>query len=322
LAKADGLWENRRVWGKWNKAAVIKSVIPLGEREVIAIGTTTNTFIAEGFLSHNCKLEAILQGWLAHEDKMVDYFLNEPNGYIKIGKDLFGKEVKEDTPDYRLTKSIVLGVNYNMKVWKLAHDLWTVLGIQLAKDWEDHVEAANKLLIKYHKIFPKLSRYIRRCGDEALRTGKVEMLLGYQRRLPLPPEPPRSEKEEYRRWKKQKNHVLNEAANCKAQHLASLVTGTAMLDVERRFLDKYNLTYVQYHELLMYAQWKELNMPLLINEVHDDLIYDMPTRHRKANMTLIKETMQELPTLRKMIPDLGDIIRVDQQMAPSWALKT
>ena len=265
------------------------------------------------------KLEAILQGWLADEQKMVDYFLYEENGYIKIGQDLFGKTVQEDTPDYRTIKSIVLGVNYNMKPFKLAQELKLKAGVMLHPRWERHLELTEGLYRRYMQLFPRLRQYIEACADEALSTGKIVMSLGYERRLPLPPEPPRSERDAWRLWNKQVNHVKNEAANCRAQHLASLVTGTAMLDVEERLLSKYHLTYVDYYRMLMEKKWPL--MPILINEVHDDLVFDVPKDRMKENMKLIHETMEELPTLRRLMPELPDIIRADQKAAPSWGAK-
>ncbi len=264
------------------------------------------------------KLEAILVGWLAGEEKMVDYFLNNPNGYISIAGDLFKKTVEKDTPDYRVVKALALGINYNMGVFKLASDLWTIADVRLHPNWQRHRELTEDLHFRYMAMFPKLKRYQRDCISEVEATGQIVMTLGYLRRLPIPPEPPKSEKHAHKVWSKYVGHVHNEAINCRAQHLASLITGTAMIDVEERLLSAYNLTYLQYHEMLMNQLWPR--MPILINEVHDDLIYDTPEERRKRNLGLIKDTMEELPTLRKLLPDLGNIIRVDQVAGPSWGV--
>jgi len=165
-------------------------------------------------------------------------------------------------------KSIVLGVNYNMKPWYLARQLMLQAGVMLGANWKLHLDATEAIYVQYLSMFPNLRRYLAACADEALRTGQVVMCLGYVRRLPIPPEPPKSERVAWKAWNKYVNHVKNEAANCKAQNLASLVTGSAMLDVEERLLRTYNLSYVDYHALLMAQDWKALPMPLLINEVH------------------------------------------------------
>lgn len=55
--RAESLWKGRRLRGKGNGARVI-SVECIGVRDVIALQTSTETFIAEGFLSHNCSFYA------------------------------------------------------------------------------------------------------------------------------------------------------------------------------------------------------------------------------------------------------------------------
>lgn len=263
------------------------------------------------------KLEAILQGWLAGEERMVDYFLKRPNGYIEIGQRLFGKSVEEGTPDYRTVKALVLGTNYNMSPAKLAQELWQRAGVRLADTFEAHTRRAEELHARYLRMFPRLKVYIQRCIEDVHRHHRIVMSLGYLRRLPIPPEPPRSDREAWTRWRKHVSHVENEAVNCRAQHLASLITGSAMLDVEARLLRRYNLSFVSYHKALMEHVWPR--MPLLVNEVHDDLVYDVPPECQK-DLALIKETMQELPTLRRLMPELPDIIRVGQCIGPAWGV--
>lgn len=63
LTKAELQWGGRRVYGKRTQKPIVIAVEPLGEGEVIAIKTTTRTFIAEGFLSHNCGVEMIPCGY-------------------------------------------------------------------------------------------------------------------------------------------------------------------------------------------------------------------------------------------------------------------
>lgn len=262
------------------------------------------------------KLEAILQGWLAGEEQMVDFFVNSPNGYIEIGKKLFGKEVKKDSKEYTQTKSTCLAVNYNLNPWGLAKRLWDVQDVKLATTWDGHLAETEAVYQKYFRLFPRLKRYIQECIHEAYTTGKVVMTLGYERRLPCPEEPPKSEKEEWKAWNKIRKHIANEACNCKAQHLASLVTGSAMIDTEERLLHEYNLTYVDYHRMLMEKKWPM--MPILMNEVHDDLVYDIPKPHRKRDLQLIKEAMEELPTLRGLMPELPHILKTEQSYGPRW----
>ena len=53
LPKARLIWEHKKLFGKHQPPARVLSVKYLGEQEVIGVGTSTGTLIANGFLSHN-----------------------------------------------------------------------------------------------------------------------------------------------------------------------------------------------------------------------------------------------------------------------------
>lgn len=57
LGKAHLLWEGRRTYGRRSTRAVVQDVRPIGEEEVVTIGTDTKTLMVEGFLSHNSMFE-------------------------------------------------------------------------------------------------------------------------------------------------------------------------------------------------------------------------------------------------------------------------
>jgi hypothetical protein len=57
LKKSRILWENKRVWGNTYKPAIVLKIEFIGESEVVALGTSTNTLIADGYLTHNSKFE-------------------------------------------------------------------------------------------------------------------------------------------------------------------------------------------------------------------------------------------------------------------------
>lgn len=64
--RADEVWAGRRSFGRALRWAEVESVCPTGVRDVIAMQTTTRTFIAEGLFSHNCETSALgraLGGW-------------------------------------------------------------------------------------------------------------------------------------------------------------------------------------------------------------------------------------------------------------------
>lgn len=59
IGKAEGHWSGRRIHGKLTPRPLVIAVEPLPDGDVAAIKTTTRTFIAEGFLSHNCGVEML-----------------------------------------------------------------------------------------------------------------------------------------------------------------------------------------------------------------------------------------------------------------------
>jgi DNA polymerase I-like protein with 3'-5' exonuclease and polymerase domains len=94
LPKARQLWEGRR---KHRKASIL-AINYLGIREVIGIETTTGTFIANGFLSHNCldetmplglkKMATLEFGIPDYEPELVTQYLTSRNDrYSKVPPD-------------------------------------------------------------------------------------------------------------------------------------------------------------------------------------------------------------------------------------------
>lgn len=80
LSKSKTLWEGSRTWGGSTSKIKILNIEEIGEQEVIAVQTSTKTFIAEGYLSHNCQLELVLLAHCSGDEKMIQA--------IKEGKDL------------------------------------------------------------------------------------------------------------------------------------------------------------------------------------------------------------------------------------------
>ena len=274
---------------------------PKDVRKII-VSRFTDGVIADNDYS---KLEVILFAFIAREWKLLEFFL-EGNGYIAVGKELFNKEVKEDTDEYRSVKSVVLGVQYGMGAYKLAYQLWNNVGVKLSSDWEEHVEQAQRIRQKYLDKFPGIPRYIWNQKRAVLRDQQVVSLTGRTRHLPCP----------YGEDTPGFGHLLNQAINFPIQSLASDVTGSAMVDVEEALLDKYSLSYEEYHWRLM--EGKPPVMPLLINEVHDDLVYDMPKKGLRDNLVMISEIMAGVPTLRALLPEFDVPLNTGQKVGLRW----
>lgn len=267
------------------------------------------------------KLEPILGGWVSGEPKLTDYFVKYPNGYIKIGDDFFKKTVEKNTKEYTAVKSLVLGITYNKKKWSLADDMWAS-GAKLDSNYEKHIDKVGDMLEDFLDMFPGMRKYHQEQEENVLRNGHVINALGQKRRLPLPPEPPRSEKGIYRAWMRHKAHVINQAINYPIQSLAAYVTGCGLIDMERAFLSHWKWTYLDFQTALMEKKWP--HMPLLCIEVHDDIVQDIPKGMEKKTREITHDIMTKPPSLFAVLPELWDSnvkLSVDTNLGPCWGLK-
>ena len=292
---------------------------PVAARQII-VSRFKGGVIADNDYS---KLEPILGGWVTGEPKLTDYFIKYPNGYIKIGEDFFKTSVDKNSDQYKAVKSLVLAILYNKKQWSLAEDLWVNYNVKLDSNYEKHTEKAGEILEDFLDLFPLVRKYHERQEQTVLKTGRVVNALGQVRRLPLPPEPPRSERWAYKAWYKYRARVINQSINYPIQSLASYVTGCGLVDLEAAFLREWQWTYVDYQTALMEKKWP--NMPLLCIEVHDDLVEDIPKGMDKKAKDLTHAVMQKPPSLAAVLPELFDSnvrLSVDTNVAETWGQKS
>lgn len=252
------------------------------------------------------KLEILLMAWAAGEERLMEFFTKSPNGYIEVAQRLFGKTVEEGTKDYRVVKAIILGTNYNKQAKALAESLWTEAGVRLHPNRDRHDEITARVRKQYLQMFPGLTVFMKKQERELLRTGCAVTATGRVRHLPV-----RDGEDTPHYW-----HLRNEAINFPIQGLAGDVTGCAMLDIENALLREYRLDIIDYHKALIEKDWPE--MPLLMNEVHDELVFDMPERNRKRDTELIIETMRAVPTLRRMVRGFDVPLNVGSKLADCW----
>ncbi|MGL5934182.1 MAG: hypothetical protein ACRCZI_01015, partial [Cetobacterium sp.] len=110
--------------------------------------------------------------------------------------------------------------------------------------------------------------------------------------------------------------------NYPIQSLASEVTGSAMIDCELAILKEFGLSYLEYQAALIKHEWPSI--PLLINEVHDELIFDIPpmelTKERRV-VELIVDRMRKVPTLRTICPKFTLDLDVDYFLGETWGIK-
>lgn len=251
------------------------------------------------------RLEVVLMGWRAQDDKLLDFFLNG-KGYIGVAKEFWGQEVEDGTPLYKATKSFVLGLDYNMGAYKLALDLWHKAKFRFSNDWDTHVRKTKKARARYLKVFSGVNRYIHRRIREVSETQRVVSPTGRVRHFPH--HGPESEGF----W-----HIKNAAVNQPIQSFASEVTGSAIVDYERALLKEHGLTYADWHEALLEHPWLPPCSPVF-NEVHDELDLDMHPKTGKRDLEILEDCMTNVRTLKKLVPEFNIKLKVDIQKFDSW----
>jgi uracil-DNA glycosylase family 4 len=276
------------------------------------------------------KLEVILIAWVSGDELLLHDF-TVGRGYFDVAKGLLGVDVEKDTPLYRGVKSIALGVHYNMQTRKMARQLWsgiinddgTLSVIRFSADYQTHETEVDRLRRKYLGRYLHLQAYMRRQEAQLLRHQAVVSYTGRVRHLPLVDG----------RDTPGYGHLLNQAINFPIQSLASDVTGSALVDIESELLALHGLTYVDYTRLLLEAQRKVLtnpadsailypiNMSLIFNEVHDDVVVDFHPDHFKRDQELVVESMRAVRSLRQLAPGFDLKLGVDVKAAPHWGDK-
>lgn len=253
-------------------------------------------------------LEIFILGYQAEDEKLIDFFLNR-GGYIAVAKELWKMDVKKGTKEYTATKSVVLGTNYNMQTKLMAETLWNKVGVRFSHNYDDHVEKTDELRRAYLKLFPGIPKYMQRQKQFLKDHGYVVSKIGQVRHLPHDgPDSPGF------------GRLVNQAINFPIQSLAAAVTGSALLDCEEALCGHYNIGLVEYHQRLMEKRWP--NMPLIVNEVHDNLVFDMPDNPRRTfDIEIIKRCMEEARTLKQLLPEFSAPLKVDTKLGPHWGME-
>jgi uracil-DNA glycosylase family 4 len=242
--------------------------------------------------------------------------------YIEAAKMLWKKDIEKDTPLYKLTKSTILGTNYGMEVDLFIEKLATEQGVVLSRSDGEYV------LGLYHRTFPQLPRFFTLQKERILRHGYVTTTSGQVRHLPCP------EGERTKGFK----HMWNQAVNFPIQGDAALISGSALLDLESALLEHYGVELEEHYEFLTYwwahekrklpratkygmmELWGHTDYPLIMNEVHDELLADAPTVEvADKTKEIMKGVMEQCPTLRKLWPVTKDwVFVVEPKVLTAW----
>jgi len=204
MERVTTIWEGRTM-GKRRKGkrtpdspdtfATILALEDVGDKEVVSLQTSTGTFVAEGFFTHNSQIEARV---LAHEsaDPVLCALFNEGRDiHTETAAKMFNVPLAQLTADLKKDKSTTArkqadlmrflskkitfgGVMYGQTGMGLAVQL-RMMGIE---GWD--AERCDGLKRDWNKLHKVAAEYIRSIREETRKTGIVRDCWGMMRYLP------------------------------------------------------------------------------------------------------------------------------------------
>lgn len=165
LSKASKLWEGKKIWGKWTEPALVIDVSSVGKKEVIAIGTETHTFIANGFLSHNSMLELRIMAHVAGVKKLIER-LEDPTCNIHKENTLEMFDGRYNDGLRTLSKNLFYAMQYGGSEQAIQMAL-AKKGEYLDQDF------IRSLMLKIFMVYPEIALWQQRVTAECARLTKL-----------------------------------------------------------------------------------------------------------------------------------------------------
>lgn len=299
MEKAEHLWLGRRTWSAHTERVYVTKIEEVGERTVIALETSSKTFIAEGFLSHNCQLEmrlladgsrepgmieVIKRGWDIHMGNAAMIY-GLPYEEIEAAKKTEKKVKAGDLPESAMTervdyllrcraeiKNIGFGLVYGMGDSKLARDL----GITKAE--------ATKKSLNFMAKYPAVASFKAEMIRDAEKYGAVYTIMGRRRSTPG-------------------IHSYRNDDKSAAERIAvnTPIQGSAA--------DTVRMAQITLHALDLEYRY---GCRMLL-QVHDELVFECPKETLTEAKAVIKDVMEH-----PFSNDLSVPLGVDIGSGPSW----
>jgi DNA polymerase I-like protein with 3'-5' exonuclease and polymerase domains len=105
LERSRRVWENSSLH-KLDFSNTVASVNLLGDRELVSMETSTHTFLAEGFLSHNCNIEMRCAANISKEPKFIYEFMEGSGDFHTLTATLVFKEKFTEEKDKGKKKAL------------------------------------------------------------------------------------------------------------------------------------------------------------------------------------------------------------------------
>lgn len=199
---------------------------------------------------------------LAHfteEPGLIKAFAEDEDIHRAVAAEVFNVPLAEVTRDQRNSaKTINFGIIYGVSAFGLAQ---RIEGLT--------VSSAAELIAAYHKRFPGINGFFKKCVAEAQDKGYVETISG--RRRPIP--------DITSGVIAQRNYAERAAINSVVQGSAADLIKQAMLNVHRRML-------------------KDESPSRMLLQVHDELVFETPQAFAESEAAMVKDEMTKAMTLK------------------------
>ncbi|GFZ99720.1 DNA polymerase I [Okeania sp. KiyG1] len=255
----------------------------------IPIGTEFSRQIRQAFIPKNdwllvaadySQIELRILAHLSQEPVLIEAYQNNQDVHTVTAKLLFEKtEITSD--ERRVGKTINFGVIYGMGAQKLARSV----GIS--------VKESKQFLDRYKQQYSQVFEYLGKLKKQAIAQGYVETILGRRRYFEFESktlrdlkgtEPKEINLDEFKRLSQNDAQLLRAAANSPIQGSSADIIKIAM---------------IKFHEILANYQAK------LLLQVHDELVFEIPSLEWQELEQVIKSTMEKAIDLK--VPLIVDI---------------
>ncbi len=203
------------------------------------------------------QIELRLLAHMSGDKKMIESFKREDDIHSITASSVFGIDLKEVTKDQRRSAK---AVNFGI--------IYGISGFGLSENIDIPVYEAKKYIDRYFSVYPDIKTFLDSQVDNCMEKGYVETLLGRKREIP-----DINSKNFQRR-----SFAKRMAMNTPIQGTAADIIKLAMIDVSREL------------------KKKKLNSKMIL-QVHDELIFDVPTSEIETVKKLVRNCMENVMEL-------------------------
>jgi DNA polymerase I-like protein with 3'-5' exonuclease and polymerase domains len=153
------LWDGKTCSSKYTIPDTVISVEHIGMQEVVAIKTSTKTFIAEGLLSHNCNIEVREAANLSGEPELQKIFLEgDGDQHALTASKVFPQYNDPNSPQYKAKSLRGLGkiINFVLQYGGTAYAIYENMS---KKDPTITMEKCEEMIANYWKGVPKYAEW-------------------------------------------------------------------------------------------------------------------------------------------------------------------